>query len=74
MANGIPSTDAVAKIESTPVCGVEIRNETVAPRDAPSRLSEAAVGITPHEHSGRGIPNSAAQSTERKLFFESLSA
>ena len=74
IANGIPSNDAVARIESTPVCGVEIRNETVAPFDAPSRRSEAAVGITPQEQSGNGMPNSAAKSTERKLLAERLLA
>ena len=34
IAKGIPSKDAVANIESTPVCGVAIRNDTVAPFDA----------------------------------------
>ena len=51
-----------------------MRNETVAPRDAPSRLSDVAVGITPQEQSGSGMPNNAAQSTERKLLPASLSA
>jgi hypothetical protein len=74
MANGMPSSDAVAKMESTPVCGVEMRKDTVAPFDAPSRYSDVAVGITPHEQSGSGMPNRAAHSTERKLLPASLSA
>ena len=71
MAKGTPSSDAVARIESTPVCGVDMMNATVAPFEAPARLIEAAVGITPQEHSGSGIPNIVAQNTEAKLFLES---
>ena len=52
---------------SIPVCGVAIRKETTAPRDAPSRRSDMAVGITPHEHSGSGMPNMAAYMTEAKF-------
>ena len=74
MAKGMPRSEAVASIESTPVCGVEIRKDTVAPFDAPSRLIEAAVGITPQEHSGSGTPKSAAQITEFRLLPESLLA
>src|ERR1017187_8463212 len=48
---------------STPVCGVDRRKATVAPRLAPCFLSEADTGITPHEQSGRGIPNKAALRT-----------
>ena len=48
---------------STPVCGVESRNETVAARLAPWRRNEAATGITPHEHSGKGTPSIAAFNT-----------
>ena len=54
-------------MESTPVCGVAIRNDIVAPFDAPSLRNDIAVGITPHEHSGSGIPKMAAPNTERKL-------
>ena len=54
-------------MESIPVCGVAIRNDIVAPFDAPSFLNDMAVGITPHEHKGNGIPKMAAFSTERKL-------
>ena len=42
-----------------PVCGVAMRNEAMAPFDAFSFLSPMAVGMTPHEHSGRGMPNNA---------------
>ncbi len=63
-ANGSPIMEYVAAMESTPVCGVAMRNDTVAPRDAPSRRSPMAVGTTPHEHSGSGMPKSAAFTTE----------
>lgn len=55
----------VAITESIPVCGVAIRKETVAPFDAPSFLRDMAVGITPHEHNGSGIPKREAHKTER---------
>jgi len=60
---GRPSNEYVAAIESTPVWGVAIRNEVVAPREAPRRFSDTAVGNTPHEHNGNGIPNRAAFTT-----------
>ena len=53
-------------MESTPVCGVAIRNDVVAPLLAPSLCSDIAVGRTPHEHSGSGMPKSVAKSVERK--------
>lgn len=49
---------------STPVCGVAIRNEVDAARDAPLLRSDTAVGSTPQEHSGNGMPNSAAFITD----------
>ena len=49
---------------SMPVCGVAIRKETTAPLDAPSRRRDMAVGITPQEHRGRGMPRSAACRTD----------
>jgi hypothetical protein len=55
-------------MESIPVCGVAIRNETVAALDAPSFLNDIAVGITPHEHNGNGIPNNVAFRTVRNEF------
>ena len=50
---------------STPVCGVAMRNDVEAARDAPLRRSATAVGSTPHEHNGKGIPNAAAVATDR---------
>lgn len=43
-------------------------NDTTAPREAPSLRSDMAVGMTPQEQSGNGIPNNAAYITERILF------
>ncbi len=54
----------VAAIESAPDSGVDITNEDTAPLLAPSRLSAAAIGITPQEHNGSGTPIAAAQKTE----------
>ena len=39
---------------------VFIKKETVAPFEAPSLLKDIPVGITPHEHKGRGIPSNEA--------------
>nr|QJR98111.1 hypothetical protein Prevot99_2700 [uncultured Prevotella sp.] len=60
MAKGSPISEYVAAMESTPVSGVAMRNDTVAPLLAPSLRSDMAVGMTPHEHSGNGIPSSVA--------------
>ena len=54
-------------MESTPVSGVEIRNETVAPLVAPWRRKPRAVGSTPQEQSGSGAPIADAQSTDLTL-------
>jgi hypothetical protein len=59
-ANGSPINEYVAIIESMPVCGVAMRKDIVAAFDAPSLWSDIAVGITPHEHSGRGTPSKVA--------------
>lgn len=40
---------------------------TVAPREAPSRRNDMAVGITPQEHRGSGIPNNVAHKTDLKF-------
>tara|TARA_B100000959_G_scaffold123970_1_gene130122 strand:- start:15969 stop:16343 length:375 start_codon:yes stop_codon:yes gene_type:complete len=56
-------------IESTPVSGVEMRNDIVAPRDAPLRRIAIAVGNTLHEQSGRGNPMSVDFNTDQKLLF-----
>jgi hypothetical protein len=55
-------------MESIPVCGVAIKKETVAPLDAPSFLKDMAVGITPQEHRGSGMPNRVAFRTLRNEF------
>lgn len=54
-------------MESIPVCGVDMRKAVVAPFDAPSRRSDIAVGITPHEHSGSGMLKIMAFITERTV-------
>jgi hypothetical protein len=56
-------------IESTPVIGVEIRKESVAPLLAPDFLMEVARGMTPQEQTGRGMPNSVDFTTEVILSF-----
>ena len=43
---------------------MELKNEIVAPRLAPSFLMEEATGMTEQEHNGRGIPSMAALKTE----------
>ena len=45
-------------IESRPVCGVAIKNPTVAPSLDPCLRNPNPVGMTLQEHSGSGIPNS----------------
>ena len=70
IANNGPSNEYVASTESTPVVGVETRNETVALLLAPSLFKCAATGITPQEQSGKGIPKREAFITEEILFLE----
>ena len=67
MAKPSPRMEYVARMESMPVCGVAIRKEATAPLEAFSFLSPMAVGITPQEQSGSGIPSKAAKSTENRL-------
>lgn len=55
-------------MESIPVCGVEIKNETEEPFVAPLLKNEIPVGITPHEQRGNGIPIKDAFKTDL-LFF-----
>jgi len=66
-ANIHPKIPYVAIMESTPVVGVEIRNESVAPLLAPDLLIEFANGITPHEHTGNGVPKRVALITKKTL-------
>ena len=51
-------------MESTPVIGVEMRNERVEPLLAPLFLIPAAKGITPQEQTGSGIPKMVDLMTE----------
>jgi len=55
------------EIESTPVSGVEIKKDTVDSLDAPSFLKPTAVGITPQEHKGKGVPIKLALRIDPKL-------
>src|SRR5204863_3151731 len=54
----------LSAIESTPISGVEMRKDTVAPRVAPCRESPMAVGGTPQEQKGSGVPIAEAQRTD----------
>ena len=56
-------------MESTPVMGVEIKKESVAPLLAPLFLILVARGITPHEQTGRGMPKIVDLITEAILSF-----
>ena len=56
-------------MESTPVMGVEIKKESVAPLLAPLFLMLDASGITPQEHTGRGIPKIVDLITESMFCF-----
>ena len=64
IANAGPRSDHVATMLSTPVCGVDIRNDVDAARDAPLRRMAIAVGSTPHEHNGSGMPINADLATD----------
>ena len=69
IANKGPNKEYDARIESTPVVGVETKKLRVALLLAPSFCNDAATGITPQEQIGRGIPNSDAFIIVPKLFF-----
>ena len=62
-ANTGPSKAYVAAMLSTPVCGVEGRNASDAALLAPCLRNDVVTGITLHEHSGSGTPNSDALNT-----------
>lgn len=59
----------VARMESTPVMGVEIKKDSVAPLLAPLFLMLVASGITPHEQTGRGMPKRVDFITEKIFSF-----
>lgn len=69
IAKGNPNIDHVTKIESTPVCGVDIRKDTEEPLEAPLLYKEIPAGRTPHEQSGNGTPSRLALTTDAKLLF-----
>jgi hypothetical protein len=54
-------------MESTPVMGVEMRKDRVAPLLAPDFLMDVAKGMTPQEHTGRGMPKIVDFKTEEML-------
>ena len=55
-----PSRLRVTKMLSAPVCGVDRRNEIVAPLLAPCFRNDIETGITPQEQSGSGMPKREA--------------
>ena len=61
-----PSMLAVTIALSTPICGVAMKNAPVAPLPAPSSRKAVAMGITPQEQTGNGIPTRTALSTAVK--------
>ena len=69
IANKGPNKEYDARIESTPVVGVETKKLNVALLLAPSFCNDAATGITPQEQIGRGIPKSEALIIVPRLFF-----
>jgi hypothetical protein len=68
IANKGPNKEYEARIESTPVVGVETKKLRVALLLAPSFCNDAATGITPHEQIGNGIPKSEAFTMVPRLF------
>ena len=56
IAKGSPNIPLVINILSTPVCGVEIKNDKEEPLDAPLLYIDDDTGITPQEHKGIGTP------------------
>ncbi len=67
-ANVAPIKPYVAIIESTPVCGVDIKNETAVESEAPFSFKYNPVGTTPHEHNGNGTPSKLALMIDHRLF------
>jgi hypothetical protein len=65
-AKGHPIMAPVISMESTPVCGVEIKNDTVDAFEAPDLKNDIPVGITPHEHKGKGTPMAEALKLDHK--------
>ena len=66
-ANRQPSIPKVRNRAVTVVAGVAMKNASVDALDAPRSYKLRPVGITPHEHSGNGIPTNVAMKIERSL-------
>ena len=58
-----PSMTYETASESAPFSGVEIKKDTVAPREAPLRRRATAAGRTLQEQRGSGVPITAARKT-----------
>jgi hypothetical protein len=69
MVNIQPKIPYVAMMESTPVMGVEMRKESVAPFEAPDFLMLVAKGMTPQEQTGKGIPKTVDFMTDQMFSF-----
>ena len=54
----------VARILSTPVCGVEVKKEVAAPLLAPFSRRLAVTGMTPQEQRGMGPPKREAKAMD----------
>ena len=54
---------------STPVCGVDNKNDHTEALYAPCFFNDADTGITEHEHNGKGIPRIADLKTDRSPVF-----
>lgn len=65
-----PSSAYDTDIESTPVSGVDTKNDIVADGEAPERRSPSAAGMTPQEQSGSGAPMTAALLTDAMLSWD----
>jgi hypothetical protein len=61
MAKRGPISAYVARMESIPVWGVEMRNPAVAPLLAPFLRKAVDIGITPQEQIGSGTPIDTAR-------------
>ena len=75
IAKGQPRSEALTKMESTPVWGVLIKKPTTAPLLAPPDFRLIPTGMTPQEQSGSGTPSTTARRTpcepERQRFKKS---
>ena len=61
-----PSNAQVSPIAGRSTSGLEMAIEVLAPLLAPRARTPAANGMTEHEHSGMGAPNSAPLNTPHR--------